>query len=266
MSTAGSPSLAVVGLGLIGGSVARRATASGWSVGWIDPGVEEGAVRSIEPGLRRIEGSELGASDLVLLSTPTGVAIDILHQLEFGTAVVTSVCSVMQPLSQAASDRSVRFVGGHPMAGREHKGWEQSLPSLFEDRAWFREDPGADSEASALVDRLIHDCGASVFPIAPPDHDCHAAVASHLPQLLSSALAAVIEHGEVPEPFLGPGLRTFLRLAGSSWSMWEPVYALNSEAVADSHAALAKMIRKVMSGEGEEVFDRANRLYESLGK
>lgn len=264
----GAPSAAVVGLGLIGGSVARRLSGAGWRIGWIDPAVDETIVHSVSPELERIDADALAKFDVVLLATPTDRAIELLRGLDSGDSVVTSVCSVMRPLTDVAADRSVRFVAGHPMAGREVGGWGNSLPTLFEGRSWFRSDAGeaAGPDAVALVDRLILDCGATVVPIAPAEHDRHAAVASHLPQLLSSALAAVIHDSGVPRPFFGPGLRTFLRLAGSSWSMWEPVFGSNTEAMIDSKTKLDEQIRRILAGDGEEAFEKANEFYQELSK
>ena len=257
-----SSSVAIVGLGLIGGSVARRLLEAGWTVRWNDPAVEPARVEAV-PRLSPIEQSELTQADLVVLATPTGIAIDLLRELDLGDAVVTSVCSVMAPLAEVAASRSIHFVAGHPMAGREVKGWEHSESELFEGRPWFRSNQ-AEAEAVDLVDRLIEACGAAVVPIAPVDHDRYAAVASHLPQLLSSALAAMIEQEGVPEPFHGPGLRTFLRLAGSPWSTWEPVFDLNAEPLLRAREALEEMIRRIDEGHGREVFDSANRLYRRL--
>lgn len=264
----GNRSVAVVGLGLVGGSIARRLSETGWRIGWIDPAVDEAAVHAVSRELEQIDAAALAGFDLVLLATPAGTALDLLRKLELGGAVVTSVCSVMQPLADVAAERSLRFVAGHPMAGREVGGWNNSLPTLFDSRPWFRAETGdrADTEAVGLVDRLIHDCGAAVVPIAPEEHDRYAAVASHLPQLLSSALAAVIHDSDIPQPFFGPGLRTFLRLAGSSWSMWEPVFESNADALIDSKAKLDEQVRRILAGEGEDGFEKANEFYQKLRK
>lgn len=262
----GKPSIAIIGLGLIGGSIARRLSARGWYVGWIDPDLDERVVGEVEPRLQRLEAVRIPDLDLALLSTPTGVAIDALGELDFGSAAVTSVCSVMRPLVEIASKRSVRFVAGHPMAGREVGGWSNAQPDLFEGRPWFV-GKGADAESSnaaLLVERMIEDCGADPIPIDPGEHDRFAALASHLPQLLSTALAAVVAESDVPEAFRGPGLRTFLRLAGSSWSMWEPVFEWNAEAIHDSRRLLDEVIRQIEQGDGEAAFERANELYEAM--
>lgn len=261
-------SLAIIGLGLIGGSVARRALKRGWRVGWVDPEADEEAVRAFSSDLRSIDPERAREFDLVLLATPTDVAIDLLRKLDFGEAAVTSVCSVMSPLTTLARERGIRFVAGHPMAGREVKGWEHSIAELFEDRFWFRSEAGppGEEQAVALVDRLIIGLGAKSIPIDSDDHDRYAALASHLPQLLSTALAAVIEESDLPEPFRGPGLRTFLRLAGSSWSMWEPVLEYNADAIAAARERLETMLERIEQGKGGDVFEQANAIYDALSK
>lgn len=227
--------------------------------------MEPAKVEAVVPGLDPIEQSELSQADFVVLATPAGIAIDLLRELEFGDAAVTSVCSVMKPLAAVAASRSIRFVAGHPMAGREVKGWEHSESTLFESRPWFRASGlERDAEAVDLLDRLIGTCGATVVPIDPQAHDRYAAVASHLPQLLSSVMAALIDESDIPEPFRGPGLRTFLRLAASPWSMWEPVFEMNAEAVNEAKRQLDQIVARVMSGEGDEVFETANEVHRDL--
>lgn len=261
----GAPAVAIVGLGLIGGSIARRLRESGWTVRWNDPAVAPGTVESAGAGLEPIAQPELKDVDLVVLATPTDVAIDLLRELDLDNAAVTSVCSVMKPLAEVAASRAIRFVAGHPMAGREVKGWDHSQSTLFESRPWFRASgSGGDAKAVDLVDHLIGTCGATVVPVDPSAHDRYAAVASHLPQLLSSAMAALIDESDIPEPFRGPGLRTFLRLAASPWSMWEPVFEMNAEAVSEAKRQLDQIVERVMSGEGREVFETANELHRDL--
>jgi prephenate dehydrogenase len=255
----GVPSVRVVGLGLIGGSVARRASSRGWGVSWEDPAVDPAEVTAVDPSLRR--GDPSGPDpDLVLLATPAGVAAGLLRSIDFAGGAVTSVCSVMAPLREIAERRGVRFLAGHPMAGKASRGLASSDPSLFEGMPWFIDSTGHEP----VVLRLIADCGAEVVPVEAEEHDRAVAVTSHLPQILSSALAAVVERSDLPEPFIGTGLRTFLRLAGSRWDVWEPVVTMNADAIAEARIRLEDVLAEIESGKGEDVFADATALARRL--
>jgi prephenate dehydrogenase len=100
--------------------------------------------------------------------------------------------------------------------------------------------------------------------VDPEEHDRAVAITSHLPQILSSALAAVVERSDLPEPFLGTGLRTFLRLAGSSWDVWEPVVTMNADAIVEARARLEAVLEEIESGRGSDVFADATALVRRL--
>lgn len=251
-------SIAIVGLGLIGGSLARRLSREAWEVGWCDPALDPREVGAECPELRPVDRGDLPDHELVVLATPADVAIDLIGELELGETLVTSVCSVMTPLTRAASERGLRFVAGHPMAGRETVGWRSSDPSLFEGRPWFID---AAAPREPILERMILDCGASPHPIQPSEHDRYVALTSHLPQILSSALAALVEEEEVPSAFQGSGLRTFLRLAGSRWSVWEPIVSLNASEIGRARSVLQRYLDELDERGGEEIFDRANQFY-----
>jgi prephenate dehydrogenase len=253
------PSLRVVGLGLIGGSVARRASSRGWEVSWEDPAVDPAEVAAIDPSLRRADPSDQDP-DLVLLATPAGIAAAQLGSLDVAGGAVSSVCSVMAPLREIAVRRGVRFLAGHPMAGKASRGLASSDPSLFEGMPWFIDATGHEP----VVLRLIADCDAELVPVDPEEHDRAVAITSHLPQILSSALAAVVERSDLPEPFLGTGLRTFLRLAGSSWDVWEPVVTMNADAIVEARARLEAVLEEIESGRGSDVFADATALVRRL--
>jgi prephenate dehydrogenase len=253
------PSLRVIGLGLIGGSVARRVSSQGWDVSWEDPAVDSAGVAAIDPSLGRGDRSDPDP-DLVLLATPAGIAAAQLGSIDFAGGAVTSVCSVMAPLREIAARRGIRFLAGHPMAGKASRGLASSDPSLFEGRPWFIDSTGHEP----IVLRLIADCGGEAIPIDPAEHDRAVAVTSHLPQILSSALAAVVARSDLPEPFLGTGLRTFLRLAESGWDVWEPVVAMNADAIAEARSRLEAVLGEIESGHGDGPFADANTLARRL--
>lgn len=205
----------IAGLGLIGGSIGMALRARGWRVAYLDPHVSLDEAR--RAGAAEDEG---GDADVAILATPVDVAIGMLPGLS--APVVTSVCSVMSPLRAVGGDN---FVAGHPLAGSHERGLSAANASLFDGKRWF-----VDRDVP-VVNQLIADCGAIRELVDAQTHDDAVALTSHLPQLLSTALAAYAERSGVDLKFAGSGLRTFLRLAGSEASVWTPVLETNRSAI-----------------------------------
>lgn len=224
----------IVGLGLIGGSVALALRDRGWRVRYSDPHV---STDEFERG---------DDAPLVVIATPVDVALRLVREPRAG--VVTSVCSVMKPLRDAAAGE--RFVPGHPLAGSEESGFAAARADLFEGKPWFVDGEDADVEA------LVRDCGAVLERVDSEEHDAAVALTSHLPQVLSTALAAVLaEHPEAAR-FAGSGLKTFLRLAGSEASVWGPVLETNREHVAAAAEDLERIVRQMLDGD-TSAFEKA---------
>jgi prephenate dehydrogenase len=240
----------IAGLGLIGGSIGIALRARGWHVAYLDPFVEE-------PGEAADERvAEIGDADVVVLATPVDVAIELL--VECGVrrpcrrstgrnsggiaAALHSVASVMQPLRDAAGD--LNFIAGHPLAGSERRGLAAARGDLFRDKPWFvdRDD--------ALVAELVAACGARLERVDAGDHDRAVALTSHLPQLLSTALAAHLNDVDVDRRFAGSGLKTFLRLAESDASVWAPVLQANEANIAPHLDAVLRIAREILGGDG----------------
>jgi prephenate dehydrogenase len=205
----------IAGLGLIGGSIGMALRARGWRVAFLDPNVSADEAR--RAGAADEEGGE---ADIIVIATPVDIAIEIVPALQ--APVVTSVCSVMAPLRAVAGEN---FVAGHPLAGSHERGLAAARADLFEGRRWF-----VDREHET-VDQLIAGCGAKRELVDAGTHDDTLALTSHLPQILSTALAAYAERSGADPSFAGSGLRTFLRLAASDASVWTPVLAENRAAI-----------------------------------
>jgi prephenate dehydrogenase len=247
----------IAGLGLIGGSIGIALRARGWHVAYLDPFVDDAGGAADE----RVY--ELVDADVVVIATPVDVAVDVVRSAAVSAAgeapsrrlgggtppgqpagrrrsAVTSVCSVMSPLRAVAGND---FVAGHPLAGSEKHGLAAARGDLFRDKAWFvdREHP--------LVAELVDACGARLELVDADDHDRAVALTSHLPQLLSTALAAHLRDANVDERFVGSGLRTFLRLAESDASVWAPVLAANAENVSEHLDAVLRIAREMLRGD-----------------
>jgi prephenate dehydrogenase len=243
-------SVLIVGLGLIGGSAGIALRSRGWRVRYVDPHVDEDAARlrgAADERATRVEG------ELVLVATTVDVAVELLR--ETGARLATSVCSVMQPLREAAR---TRFVAGHPMAGSHERGLAAARGDLFEGKRWFLD--AHDEE----IETLVRDCGAVAEVVDAREHDRAVALTSHLPQILSTALAAHLSEHEDVLRFAGSGLSTFLRLAGSDASVWSPVIDANRANLAPHADEIARIVREIVEGDPQDAFDRAQRVWRKL--
>jgi prephenate dehydrogenase len=164
-------------------------------------------------------------------------------------AVVTDVASLKLPVMTAAADAGIqnRFVGSHPMAGSEGRGFGAARRGLFRDtRVWLTAEAGAEG-AVERVEALWRLAGAEPLMIDPQVHDERMIAASHLPQVLSSLLAVVLESRGTPRSELGPGGRDMTRLAGSAIEMWLPL-------LRDSASGLEGILRE-FADRAEEAAD-----------
>jgi len=174
----------IAGFGLIGGSIGMALRRRGWHVAFLDsnPDLDPG-----EAAGERVESLD-AAADVVILATPVDVAVTMLASCR--APLITSVCSVMAPLRAAGDDR---FVAGHPLAGSANRGIEFAAADLFRDATWFID------RDNDLVREIIDACGAHAELVEAGEHDRAVALTSHLPQILSTALARVFQP---PEPAL----------------------------------------------------------------
>jgi len=222
----------IAGLGLIGGSIGMALRARGWKIAYRDPRVSLDEAR--RAGAADDESDD--NVDLVVLATSVDVAVDLLKRID--APLITSVCSVMQPLRAAAEGKD--FVAGHPLAESHERGLAAARADLFEGKRWFIESRNYE------VEEMIRDCGAAGDVVDPQEHDDAVALTSHLPQVLSTALAAYAERSGVDIRFAGSGLRTFLRLAGSDASVWKPIVDANRGAI-DEHLNAVIEIARTMN-------------------
>jgi len=247
-----APRALIAGLGLIGGSIGMALRARGWHVGYVDPNVDEQDAQRASAADERAESLD-APTDIIVIATPVDVAVKLLGTRP--SALGTSVCSVMQPLREAA--KSANFIAGHPLAGSHERGLSAARADLLRARAWFIE------KHDDLLDRLVNDCGARIEIVSAKEHDAAVALTSHLPQLLSTALASYLDEQKIEERFIGSGLRTFLRLAGSDSSVWMPVLEANRMNIAPHAAAVEEIVRTILRGDAS-AFQRAQNLWSRL--
>ena len=223
----GVQSVALVGLGLMGGSIARALRGRSDPprlVAWTASGEEPAAALSagILDAAPTTMADAVAGADLVVIATPVGAALGLLPAiLEAAgpTAVVTDVCSVKAPLIDAARARGFeRFVGAHPMTGSERSGWAAARADLYRDALVYL--TPAPPGPSGIVERWWRDIGARTQRIEARAHDALMARVSHVPQILASALGAAIGEAGIPPDALGPGGHDMTRLAASDPDLW----------------------------------------------
>ena len=246
MSGQSGKTLCVIGLGLIGGSVARAARASGLysRILAVDADAEQIAT-GIGLGVIDAGGAEpaaqLAEADLVLLAVPVAATGDALLAIAphlRADAVITDVGSTKQSVVAAAQVLGAaisRFVPGHPIAGTERSGVAAGSADLFLGRRVILT-PLPETEAAALagVQALWAACGASVCEMSPQHHDEVLAATSHLPHLLAYALVdclATMEARREIFAYAAGGFRDFTRIASSSPRMWHDIVRANRPAV-----------------------------------
>jgi prephenate dehydrogenase len=227
--------IAIVGVGLIGGSIglaARErlgATVSGWSRSrsTLDRACELGALDRAGDSL----ADAVGDAEAVL---PEVVA-DVLAAAP-QDCVVTDAGSTKRSVVEAIDDP--RFVGGHPLAGAETAGVEHARADLFQDATWYlTPTPGATGTLFERLHRLIRELGARPATIDAATHDTMLAAVSHLPHvfanvLVAQAASALGEDGE-QLPATGPSFRDATRVAGANSAIWTDIYLANRDALVE---------------------------------
>jgi prephenate dehydrogenase len=274
---AGSPPLfdkvAIVGLGLIGGSIAlavRQHWPSALVIGVDRKDVLEKAMVLHAIDVAADDPVVMAEADLVILAAPVDQNIKMLAELEqhvTTTAVVTDVGSTKRTTVEAAQHLPARlaFVGGHPLGGAPRGGIEHARPDLFKTRPWIFT-PVGEGTASTL-ERLCGFAtalGAEPHMMAPDEHDRLLALVSHLPQLTASALMHVVGTGagERGLALTGRGLFDSTRLASSPPDIWREICRSNADTIGDALDALIDQLQVLRQDlesatEMEKVFQSA---------
>lgn len=238
----------IVGLGLMGGSLARGLRAlrdPPWVVAYTADELD--ARRALDGGFIDVvaETPEAAARDqeLVVYATPLAAALELMpeHVDVWGDATVTDVVSLKASLLLRARERgyAARYVGTHPMVGGTGGGFGASLPDLFVDEPVWLVRGDASEEHAARVEALWTSLRAVIRPTEAEDHDRLMVWASHLPQLVANALARALAGEGLHASELGPGGRDMTRLAGSAAGMWRDLLA---EAAPENQRALESVV------------------------
>jgi cyclohexadieny/prephenate dehydrogenase len=272
--------LALIGVGLIGSSIARAARERGlvWSIA--------ASARS-DATRKRVSELELAdevfatnaeavkGADLVIVCVPVGacgtVAAEIAPVLKAG-AIVSDVGSVKSAILRDMAQhlpKNVHFVPAHPVAGTEHSGPDAGFAELFENRWCILTPPkGADPKAIERLKAFWTGLGANVEIMDADHHDMVLAITSHVPHLIAYNIVGTAAHlGEVTQSevtkFSAGGFRDFTRIAASDPTMWRDVFLHNKEAVLEMLGRfsedLSVLTRAIRFGDGQTLFDLFTR-------
>jgi prephenate dehydrogenase len=256
--------ITIIGTGLIGGSLGLALKEHGYRgriVGCDRTAVlqrarAKGAIdEGMSDPVHAIRGSQL-----VVLATPVGGIIDLIQLLGRGLPARTLLTDVgstkveVMARARAVYGRNIsrRFLAGHPMAGKEHSGVDFADPFLFRGAVWLITpvpDQKVDEGVAAEYLEWIEKIGAKIGMLDPDTHDRLCAWISHLPQMLSTALAAsLVEEFGDDAPLLAAGgraLKEMTRISGSPYSMWRDIALTNKKNISDALHALEQRLAHI---------------------
>jgi prephenate dehydrogenase len=248
--------IALLGFGLIGGSIARALRERGR----LDDGIEivawsprgEGPASAARDGVidsaASTPAAALDGADLVVLAGPAPTVLEALEALASAwrtalasDAVITDVASTKSAIVARASTLGLRFVGGHPMAGLETSGYAAAEPGLFVDRPWVVVPGSADEPAIERVETLARAVGARPIRMGAADHDVAVAGISHLPLIVAASLVEAVagrpgsdrDGWPVAADLAATGWRGITRLAKGDVEMGAGILSTNAGPIAD---------------------------------
>ncbi len=238
-------SVRIVGAGLLGTSIGLALSKLGVDVIITDSSPAAAAL-AIDYGAGR-SATDSDQPGLVVVCVPPDITATLVAtELEsYPSAIVTEVASVkaaiLQQLKDAGADLT-RYVGSHPMAGRERGGAIAGRADLFIGRTWvLSATERSSTSAISAVENLAQDLGAATVSVAASEHDRAVALVSHLPQLVASLTAAqLIDADSSDIQLAGQGLRDTIRIAASDPKLWVQILAANASDVVDVLKGLAR--------------------------
>jgi prephenate dehydrogenase len=276
--------VAVIGTGLIGGSMALalKDLKIAEKVIGVDASKEH-VKKALELGIID-ETAELTtaveASDLIIVAIPVHTAEELLPEImdHVTTQVVMDVSSTKEPILNAIMNhpKRSRFVGTHPMWGTEYSGPEAAVRGAFTGKVTvISGKEGSDRDALELVENIYHKFGMRIIYMDPASHDVHAAYVSHISHITSFALANTVLEKEKEESAIfdmaSAGFESTVRLAKSNPAMWVQIFMQNRENILDvlnEHISQLRKFKSCLEKENEayltELIDNANKIRKIL--
>lgn len=260
--------VSIIGIGLIGGSLGMALKQRGLAKKVIGVARTE---KTLSTALQQGAADEVTSNsleavaeaDLVFLSTPVLQIPALLRSIAPKlprNCIVSDTGSSKQMIVEAASSLgSLRFVGGHPMAGSENKGVEHARPDLFEGAVYFlTQTEKTDPEALTALSDLAEELGAKPLILSPERHDRIVAATSHLPHVLAAALVKLAQRAKEADPLVLQGMATGFkdatRIASGDPEMWSDIFISNRERILE---ALKEW--EGITGELEKILEAGDR-------
>lgn len=238
--------IAVVGLGLIGGSIFRDLTKAGY---------EPIGISKSQKGIKNVydDYEKLSECELVFVCKPMNKTIEVLEELENylnPKTIVTDVCSLKEFLTK----RKYRYnyIPSHPMAGTEFSGWENSQEGLFCGAKWVIT-PQEKGYKKGLLEDIIEELGAQVIYTSAKEHDRAVALISHAPIVIAQALFLTSQGNELAQKLASSGFRDMTRLALSNIEMAKDMVDMNSQNIQETILNFYSNIGKLIKNYGEEI-------------
>lgn len=272
--------VALIGLGLIAGSIAHAIRQNGLAkeiTGYARSEATRETAREIGLCDRVCDSlaEAVEGADLVVLAVPVGsmgdVAAQIAPYLKAG-ATVTDVGSVKRAVIDAVAPHipdGVHFIPGHPIAGTEYSGPRAGFATLFQNRWWLLTPlPDGDEQATERLSQLVTAMGAKVKAMEVDHHDLVLVVTSHAPHLIAYTMVGVADHlsrvtDEEVIQYSAAGFRDFTRIAASDPTMWRDVFLHNKDATLDILGRFTEELfmlqRAIRMGDGQQLFDYFTR-------
>ena len=276
--------IALIGIGLIGSSIARRVKRDGLAnfisvTARSQKSLDKAVKLGIADEITLNQNNCVKNADLIIICSPVGTYAEIIQNIRAGIkpgAIITDVGSVKQTVIKDLSPHipdDVHLVPAHPVAGTEHSGPDAGFPELFEDR-WCIITPTNQTNKKAVnqVKKFWQSLGSNVEIMEPKHHDQVMAMTSHLPHLIAYTIvgtATDLEKTLANEviKFSAGGFRDFTRIAASDPTMWRDVFLNNSDAVLEMLQRFSEDItalqRAIRWGEGDKLYELFSRTREA---
>lgn len=276
--------ISIIGLGLIGGSIAKAIRKSGgdFHISAFDRSDVLSAAlaeKTIDSALGSVEDSL--TTEIVFLCLPLQESLEAFDRLTPGlteNVILTDVCGVKRVFEekwQNARSRGI-YIGGHPMTGKEKGGYENSDPLLFENAIYILTGTDGNPAGKEKLTSVINLLGARIAYLEPGTHDRIVSAVSHIPQLLSVALVngtARCCSDADPLRFAAGGFRDMTRIASSSFNIWKDVIRYNKseilralDVIEDEILSIRNNVEEEMSNEMEAMFKSASERRDTIPK
>lgn len=259
----------IIGLGLIGGSLAKTLRKIGFEIdaydinnNYLEKAKKDGIISESIEDIKKIED----IYEFVFICVPVLESIKVLDKIksDIKNSIITDVGSTKTLICKYAIENNIsNFIGGHPMAGTEKIGYDNSFSSLFEGAYYFVTPiPQNRREDVEKLKKLLNMLNCRVEEIDYKFHDYIAGIISHLPHIVSAALVNVLNGDSILSKFAGGGFKDITRISSSSPKMWSDISFANKEIVVDLLDSYVNLLQSFKIDLIEDRYDNIYRYFE----